>query len=893
MRTLSANAIAKIQEKGIEPIILIGVTWVDNGTEQLYGDKALPGVEGRIKALSGFSSTMDVDSNSTVDELSVTLDDSDGALKQLIDTCDIHKRPVNVYQYFTGLDLADKFPIFPTGQVASPIIWDEATRSLSFSIASKVEDTEAGFSTESATLNQYGKTEEKNWPLCFGDVLYVPATQVNENPVGRLKTAFGLVDPVLLQKRRILALRQEVYYKIMIYYGVYFGEVSSIAPEAVDVLTGYIEAIGTQDTLNRQIISAIEQLNKVDESLKKAKVPAEIQLLKATRNSLIINIKRLTEQIKQAAQVKDGIAQKTSDIEYEIGLKNQIIDKIQDLIDKIFGLNDDIRAIDEAIAKQQATTRTTIYIENGTSFPQGKSIELLIDNVRFKGTFVGDAFTMTLQGRERYSNIEINRTLSGENWFTITDETLILEDMYCFVEDGDHNPYIVKVTKQEGLTCYFELQEVRNAELTPESIPIYDIETQPGIKQYQITGFSETLLTQVDADPIDDTERDVIIRLERLDAIEKSLSIPIFTPPVDSTRYFILGTGITKVFAACPIVLPEWVNALPLNQTLDLAESQFFADFGTEIKLANVDAIVYVANILPSEVVGVYAYRTVGIEKILDAVPSDYYTLDEEKDLGDLTITTVTLQQKLSEYKDQNWEDEIYVSLKSSVGPNTVDIIIWLLETYTTFTYDSTSFNAVRTKLTNYPMNFAVFERKNVIEFIKEIARQARCAIWQKSNVFYIVYLSEEPTPVDTIDDNDVIVETLKLKLTETEELATKLIGKWRPNYLPDTEQEVTLRYNVNKYGTQELTIDFYAYTNRELVEKSLTFWLIRKSNTWLRVELSTPLTKLNLETFDAVTLDLDSITVGQVIAIIESATYDSDQNVINFELWTPVRIGD
>jgi len=85
------------------------------------------------------------------------------------------------------------------------------------------------------------------------------------------------------------------------------------------------------------------------------------------------------------------------------------------------------------------------------------------------------------------------------------------------------------------------------------------------------------------------------------------------------------------------------------------------------------------------------------------------------------------------------------------------------------------------------------------------------------------------------------------------------------------------LRHNVRKYGTKEREFDFYIYNKLDMVLKSATFWLIRYSNTWKKVRFSTPLTKLNLETFDAVTLDFDSpyVANSDVLALVEKADYD------------------
>ena len=54
----------------------------------------------------------------------------------------------------------------------------------------------------------------------------------------------------------------------------------------------------------------------------------------------------------------------------------------------------------------------------------------------------------------------------------------------------------------------------------------------------------------------------------------------------------------------------------------------------------------------------------------------------------------------------RGWSDELYVTFQSSVGPNIVDILEYIIDNYTDLTYDTDSFNYVRTKLAPFPANF-------------------------------------------------------------------------------------------------------------------------------------------------------------------------------------------
>ena len=318
----------------------------------------------------------------------------------------------------------------------------------------------------------------------------------------------------------------------------------------------------------------------------------------------------------------------------------------------------------------------------------------------------------------------------------------------------------------------------------------------------------------------------------------------------------------------------------------------FWAEPGCRVFLVQTEEIIYIANLLPSTILRVAAYRTFDTgTRVLTTVPSSLYTV-RITDYNGYMVTEIVFTRLLSR-RGEGWEDDIFVSQESSVGPNTVDILEYLIEKYTTFGIDATTFNDVRTKIDNYPSSFPLLERRNILEVLREIAFQARCALILRNDTFFIIYLSEEPTSNFAIDEDDVIAKSFVLSHTETEDLVTKFVAEWKIDYSTDEKNRVILRYNVRRYGTQEQKFDFYIYNILQLVQKSATFWLIRMANTWRRVKLSTPLTKLAAEVFDIGTVTLPDFASVPVKCIVEQATYNSDTHEIDFEFWTPVRSGE
>ncbi len=228
----------------------------------------------------------------------------------------------------------------------------------------------------------------------------------------------------------------------------------------------------------------------------------------------------------------------------------------------------------------------------------------------------------------------------------------------------------------------------------------------------------------------------------------------------------------------------------------------------------------------------------------------------------------------------------------SSVGPNTADILEWLITTYTTYGVDRTSFDHVKAAIDNYPMNFPILERKNILQTLEEIAFQARCTIFLRNDTFFLKYLAEDPTSVATITEDDVEAKSLQITHTPTEDLITRFTSTWKYDYARNDPNLIIQRHNLSRYGLHPLSYDFYCYNIQQLVEKSTTFWLIRKANTWRRIVFTTALKFLNVETYDCVTINLPDFAPGSIKCIVERADYDSASNRIKMEVWTPVLSG-
>jgi hypothetical protein len=326
------------------------------------------------------------------------------------------------------------------------------------------------------------------------------------------------------------------------------------------------------------------------------------------------------------------------------------------------------------------------------------------------------------------------------------------------------------------------------------------------------------------------------------------------------------------------------------------------------------EPITYIVSITPGQVLAVKAYKQFTGERRLVVVPDSLYRV-ETKDYGAVTAVQIVFDKPLSTIADQTttngggWSDDIYVTFQATAptyGPNIVDILKHLMDTYTDLDWDATTFNAVKTKLDKFPANFPILDRKNTLQVLQEIAYQARCALWISNGVFYLKYLPEEPTTDATITASDLDAEKgIEVELTPTEDLVTKMVVKWRISWAPGStdrpkdksEKTMILRHNVTRYGIQEEEYDWYIYNQPDTIYKCATFWLIRKSHTWKRIRFQTYLQKLNLETFDCVNLDFTAVNrsyvaTGAVKALVEKANYNSADNTVDVECLVPVKAG-
>lgn len=374
---------------------------------------------------------------------------------------------------------------------------------------------------------------------------------------------------------------------------------------------------------------------------------------------------------------------------------------------------------------------------------------------------------------------------------------------------------------------------------------------------------------------------------------------------LNTDTYYFLATNFTRLVEVSPVIQPTWLASFDVLDDFTFMTSMkqlpnstpFVGNVGAQVSLVSDYQKKFVANTLPSTVHAVYAYRYIDGVRFLTPVPSRYYVKNEsDSNYPPLNCTTITLKQPLSRYVNEFWDDGagIFVTLTSSQGPNTVDIIEWVINHYTNLSKDSSSFSTVRSQLSKYPSNFALLKKIDALKLIEDLAWQSRCAAWVNGQSVYLRYLSVEPSTVHTFDDSNVVLDTFSLNFSSIDDIITKFVCEWKRHYAAEKPNKLILRHNLAKYPEAENSYDFYTYTDRDLVLKSATFWLIRYANIWKKCRFNATLDSMEVETLDAVLLSFANNIYANtdVKAIIEKAEYNSDDATIVIEAWLPVRAG-
>lgn len=197
MRQFSESVATNLARKqGLEVVMFIGVEWTDGG-EVYYSSTDFPGTNKSLVSVSGLETTHQIDGSGSSQSVTVTLSDTDGALTNILDTVDIHKRPAKVYLGFPDTPI-DQSVVLLDGEINSEMVWDDRARTLTITIMSKIEGRLFGFAAEDGLfVDVDSKTRTDPWPFRFGLTCAYPAVQVRNGRTGTLREGQGVLDPTI------------------------------------------------------------------------------------------------------------------------------------------------------------------------------------------------------------------------------------------------------------------------------------------------------------------------------------------------------------------------------------------------------------------------------------------------------------------------------------------------------------------------------------------------------------------------------------------------------------------------------------------------------------------------------------------------------------------------
>jgi len=533
---------------------------------------------------------------------------------------------------------------------------------------------------------------------------------------------------------------------------------------------------------------------------------------------------------------------------------------------------------------------SSFIIDDNYEFPRDESIIVLINGLRFSGSITEGTRTFIISQKNvpAFTNIAVDTrensdfTDASECWITGTDS---IQGFFCHVNHATYGNMVNYCVKQEGQKCTFLKSWTPTNSTTEVFLDAGDTISEvakwprtawnvsfeiPGTEAYDYPGFEKIIGTNYPSSVV----------------TPDSWQLPIGS----IVRY---RSGDTDIYVC---------NQFPATQIHEVcAYREVEAEDYRQKKITRTRFPALIRD-NQGTLIGFIKHTTTATEDIktvksLEPIPSSYYTKHLSKTINGYETTAIEIVEPLEEKDCEKWDgSQIFVSFTSTLTNNTANAIKWLIETYTALEVDTASFESVALKLTDMPSNFCLFDVGNVLELCKNIAWQARCALIIRSGVVFIRYLSETPTSEMTADNDSIMRESLIYGFSSYSELVTRFVAIWSKDYTGRagfTNREYHYQNNEAMYGSIRKEFDFFIYNSQELVELSATFWGYRYSNVWRTLRQTSPLSVLDLETLDCVTLNTPIISNNILRSFIQTATHNTANSSVELLLEIASKDGD
>jgi hypothetical protein len=220
-----------------------------------------------------------------------------------------------------------------------------------------------------------------------------------------------------------------------------------------------------------------------------------------------------------------------------------------------------------------------------------------------------------------------------------------------------------------------------------------------------------------------------------------------------STRYGLVGGELTAGLASASAVSViaktlSKVSNMAGNKTTEINVGELAGVSGG--KLNSISGGRLGAPVEKLKKSNIINFNTTGVDnsgQVLKEVPSSLYSVNLSETFGLHQATTISFSTDLKDIEGENWGDDIYVTLRSTLPSNLARVIKWIIDEYVEeLEVDETSFANVSTKIQDIPGNFALFGNNNAKELIQNIAWLAKSGVIFDGQTVKLKYLDERPT---------------------------------------------------------------------------------------------------------------------------------------------------
>ncbi len=232
--------------------------------------------------------------------------------------------------------------------------------------------------------------------------------------------------------------------------------------------------------------------------------------------------------------------------------------------------------------------------------------------------------------------------------------------------------------------------------------------------------------------------------------------------------------------------------------------------------------------------------------------------------------------------------ESVWCSVSSSVGPNVIDIIKYIIENYTELSFNTSNYTALHLLHENFPIGLYYPDDVIVGAVIKDICRQACLEYTIYGGVFMLKDATSKPDITNslTLDKSQLEIGSVSWKTSRSKDLATVLKGTWSETEYPNHINEYyEASNNIALFGEIHSNMDFPMYHAEGGIKRAITYYLDKRSNVWENVYLRCFLNGMNMYLYDRVTADMPEIGVNS--GIITEFDFDIKQFSTKLQLFT------